>query len=157
MRIRDPPEGIDVSSRTISQALYQVIATDARGECGYCRAPQRALPYRLEIEHLVPTSLGGGDERENLWLSCHKCNKLRSNRLTGLDPLTQQVVSLFNPRRDEWAHHKTSPDDGLSILGCTSIGRATAAVLQLNDAYHQSARGVWILAGIYPPKGGSSG
>ena len=63
--------------------------------CGYCRAPQRALPYRLEIEHLRPTSLGGGDERTNLWLSCHKCNKLRSNRVTGIDPLTQHDVAAL--------------------------------------------------------------
>ena len=29
--------------------------------------------------------------------------------------------------------------------------------LQLNDSYHQSARSVWILAGIYPPASDSSG
>jgi hypothetical protein len=109
------------------------------------------LPYRLEIEHLLPTSLGGGDERANLWLSCHKCNKLRSNRVTGTDPLTQQEVALFNPRSDDWKQHFAWQSGGLDIVGRTAIGRATVAVLRLNDSYHQPARSLWIMAGIYPP------
>ena len=138
-------------SRPIPDALYLSVAQDARHECGYCRAPQRALPYRLEIEHLRPVSLGGGDARANLWLSCHKCNKLKSNRLTAVDPLTQQEVALFNPREFEWREHFAWESGGLYIVGRTAIGRATVAVLGLNDSYHQSARCVWILAGVYPP------
>jgi hypothetical protein len=119
----------------------------------YCRAPQRALPYRLEIEHIRPSSLGGDSEQVNLWLSCHKCNKVRSNRVDAIDPLTQRQVALFNPRVDDWGSHFTWHDGGLYIVGRTAIGRATVAVLGLNDRYHQSARGVWIVAGIYPPRG----
>ena len=37
------------------------------------------------------------------------------------------------------------------IVGRTAIGRAMVAALRLNDSYHQSARWVWMLAGIYPP------
>jgi hypothetical protein len=105
----------------------------------------------LEVEHLLPVSLGGGDEQENLWLSCHKCNKLRSNRVTGSDPLTQQEVALFNPRRDSWIDHFAWESGGRYIIGKSATGRATVAALHLNDAYHQSARWVWMLAGIYPP------
>lgn len=142
-------------SRPISDTLYQSVAHDARSECGYCRAPQRALPYRLEIEHLLPSSLGGGDERDNLWLSCHKCNKLRSNRVSGTDPLTQQEVPLFNPRQNNWHEHFAWEGGGQYVVGRTAIGRATVNALRLNDSYHQSARWVWILAGIYPPLLGS--
>ncbi|NLY02488.1 MAG: hypothetical protein GXY83_40930 [Rhodopirellula sp.] len=39
--------------------LYELVAKDARFQCGYCRCPQQVLPYRLEIEHLQPISLGG--------------------------------------------------------------------------------------------------
>jgi 5-methylcytosine-specific restriction endonuclease McrA len=98
-------KGLTVPSRRISDAIYESVAADAHSECGYCRAPQRALPYRLEIEHLLPVSLGGSSERENLWLSCHKCNKLRSNRIMGIDPLTQEEVKLFNPRQEVWTDH----------------------------------------------------
>ncbi len=112
---------------------------------------QRALPYRLEIEHLLPTSLGGGDERANLWLSCHKCNKLRSNRVTAMDPLKQHEVAMFNPRNDQWKEHFAWQAEGLHIVVRTARGRATVAALRLNDPYHQSARSVWMTAGIYPP------
>jgi hypothetical protein len=105
----------------------------------------------LEIEHLLPTSLGGTDERSNLWLSCHKCNKLRSNRTSAADPLMQGMVALFNPRQDTWTDHFLWERGGLFIVGRTAIGRATVEALRLNDAYHQSARAVWITARIYPP------
>lgn len=142
-------------ARPIAEGLYRLVAEDARGECGYCRAPQSALPYRLEVEHLLPVSLGGDDARENLWLSCHKCNKIRSNRVAGIDPLTQSVVPLFNPRQHRWTDHFAWEGDGLYMVGRTATGRATVAMLRLNDAYHQSARSVWILAGIFPPRAGS--
>jgi hypothetical protein len=110
------------------------------------------LPYRLEIEHLTPVSLGGTDARESLRLSCHKCNKLRSNLLVAIDPLTQQEVRLFNPRCDPWGDYFLWQDEGLFMISRTAIGRATVAALRLNDSYHQSARSVWMIAGIYPPR-----
>jgi hypothetical protein len=42
-------------SHRIPDDLYQVVAADAGYRCGYCQAPQAALPYRLEIEHLRPS------------------------------------------------------------------------------------------------------
>lgn len=144
-------------SRPISESLHESVAQDARGECGYCRAPQRALPYRLEIEHLLPLSLGGGSERENLWLSCHKCNKLRSNHVIASDPLTGQDAPLFNPREHRWHDHFGWESGGVFIVGRTAIGRATVAAVHLNDSYHQSARGVWMVAGIFPPASNSTG
>jgi 5-methylcytosine-specific restriction endonuclease McrA len=141
-----------LAAQPIQDSLYEAVVQDAGGECGYCRAPQQALPYRLEIEHLLPKSHGGGHERTNLWLSCHKCNKLRSDRLTGIDPVTHEEVALFNPRLSEWHEHFAWEAGGLYIVGRTGTGRATVATLHLNDVYHQSARSVWIMAGIYPAK-----
>jgi 5-methylcytosine-specific restriction endonuclease McrA len=136
-------------SRRISEATYDTIAREADYQCGYCQAPQRVLPYRLEVEHLLPISLGGSDERDNLWLSCHKCNKLRSNRLQALDPHTQVLV--HNPRQETWNAHFAWTNGGLQIVGKTAMGRATVAALELNDSFHQAARSVWILAGLFPP------
>jgi hypothetical protein len=140
-----------VVNQRIADWLYGLVAQDAHFQCGYCRCPQQVLPYRLEIEHLLPTSLGGQDDRENLWLSCHRCNKLRSNLMQVTDPLTGVHVPIFNPRRDRWADHFVWEQDGLLIVGLTDRGRGTAAVLNLNDRYHLSARGVWIMARAYPP------
>jgi hypothetical protein len=143
-----------VASRPIAEGLYQLVAEDAHRACGYCRAPQDALPYRLEVEHLVPVSRGGSHQRDNLWLSCHKCNKLRSNRTSAVDPLTQVESRLFDPRRDEWRQHFAHHDEARYIVGRTAVGRATVAALRLNDEYHVKARSVWIVAGIYPPASG---
>lgn len=140
-----------MAGQRIAGWLYDLVARDAQFQSGCCRCPQQVLPYRLEIEHLLPSSLGGTDDRKNLWLSCHRCNKLRSNRLAATDPLTGEEVSIFNPRRDRWGDHFAWEQDGLLIVGLTACGRATAATLNLNDRYHLSARAVWILARAYPP------
>lgn len=141
-----------MSSHRISEALYKQIAIEAQFQCGYCRAPQIALPYRLEIEHLQPTSRGGLDSREYLWLSCHKCNKTRSNQSTATDPLTGESARLFNPRIDQWNTHFAWAIEGTHIVGLSDIGRATIECLRLNDSYYVSARTVWIMAKIHPPR-----
>ena len=138
-------------SHRISDSLFDLVAAEARHRCGYCQAPQSVLPYRLEIEHLLPTSLGGTDDRGNLWLSCHKCNKLRSNHLEVLDPVRHVLAPVFNPRQHNWTEHFGWESGGLQIVGKTATGRGTVALLVLNDSYHQAARSVWILAGLYPP------
>jgi hypothetical protein len=51
--------------------------------------------------------------------------------LTGIDPATGALVSLFHPRRDVWADHFEF--HGLRILGLTATGRATVHVLAMND------------------------
>jgi len=140
-----------LAGQRIAEWLYDLVTRDAQFQCGYGRCPQQVLPYRLEIEHLLPRSLGGPDDREDLWLSCHRCNKLRSNRLKVTDQLTGKEVPIFTPRRDRWRDHFAWEQDGLLIVGLTACGRATAATLNLNDRYHLSARAVWILARAYPP------
>jgi len=74
---------------------------EAAGErCGYCLSPQRLVMGQLEIEHLVPRARGGSDEESNLWLSCSLCNRYKGTQTQAADPLTGDVVPLFNPRTD---------------------------------------------------------
>jgi 5-methylcytosine-specific restriction endonuclease McrA len=51
------------------------------------------------MEHLLPQSLGGTNEVYNLALACSRCNSRRYNFMTGIDPQTEQEVTLFNPRQ----------------------------------------------------------
>ncbi|GGA20294.1 MULTISPECIES: HNH endonuclease [unclassified Okeania] len=44
--------------------------------CGKC-----LMPEKLTIEHLLPRSKGGSNSKENLRLSCFKCNNSRGNSL----------------------------------------------------------------------------
>jgi len=50
--------------------------------------------------------------------------------LTGIDPLTDAITGLFYPRRDRWEEHFEWSD--FHIVGKTGVGRATAAVLDMN-------------------------
>ena len=43
-----------------------------KGECAGCGI---ALPYAyFEVDHIIPRSKGGGDERSNLQMLCKPCN-----------------------------------------------------------------------------------
>jgi hypothetical protein len=43
---------------------------------------------------------------------------------------------LFNPRQDSWKEHFAWAADRIRIVGQTPTGRATVALLDLNDAQH---------------------
>ncbi len=45
-------------------------------KCAYCRTAD--IP--LEIEHIVPKSIGGSDRISNLTLACRPCNQAKGNR-----------------------------------------------------------------------------
>ena len=99
----------------------------------------------------MPESKGGLTERENLWLACHSCNKFKGDRTQAIDPQTEEVVSLFNPRTQNWPEHFRWSLDGALIIGLTPYGRATVEALQMNNDYVVEARRFWTLAGWHPP------
>jgi HNH endonuclease len=111
---------------------------------------------RFTIDHIVPQSLGGSDDLENLALACRRCNERRSNFIVGVDPETQQEVKLFNPRQYQWAAHFIWSADGTRILGITPVGRATCHRLDMNDDFRttpfiQKSRRMWLRMGVHPP------
>jgi len=71
-------------------------------------------------------------DADNLALACHRCNLHKGPNLTGVDPVTGEVVPLFHPRRDRWVDHFAFWD--LHIEGLSASGRATIQVLAMNDA-----------------------
>jgi hypothetical protein len=81
---------------------------------------------------VVPREHGGSDDHSNPALACHRCNLRKGPNLTGLDPITGQIVALFDPRRDRWPDHFRF--QGALIEGVTAIGRTTVNVLSMNDA-----------------------
>jgi hypothetical protein len=52
--------------------------------------------------------------------------------VAGYDPVTDELVPLFNPRLEEWVDHFRWR--GAELEGKTSIGRATIDVLRINIA-----------------------
>lgn len=104
----------------------------AKDRCEYCLLPQKNCDLMHHIEHIVPKQHGGLDFDENLALACHRCNLKKGPNLTGIDPVTSELVPLFHPRHHAWEEHFLL--DGLRIKGRTAIGRATVRVLEMNDA-----------------------
>jgi 5-methylcytosine-specific restriction endonuclease McrA len=50
-------------------------------QCRHCGCVARA--DELEVDHIVPVSLGGADEPENLQTLCRPCNRRKGNRYSG--------------------------------------------------------------------------
>jgi hypothetical protein len=105
----------------------------------------------MELEHLQPTVLGGKTVEENLWLSCRRCNSCKGPRTQATDPETKAVVPLFNPRTQFWSEHFAWSEDGTTVIGRTSVGRATIEALGMNDALIVAARRLWVQGGWWPP------
>lgn len=112
-------------------ATRLLVRTRAGNRCEYCRLPQDGCSLTHHIEHIVPRQHGGGDSDSNLALACHRCNLRKGPNLTGIDPITGEIVPLFDPRRDRWPDHFRHR--GPAIEGVTAVGRATVKLLAMND------------------------
>jgi len=106
----------------------------------------------LVIDHIVPRSAGGSDERENLAAACYRCNEFKGTKTHAVDPATGELVSLFNPRTQKWHEHFVWANGGLHIVGLTPTGRATVVALRLNNEYVVEARALWIARDWHPPE-----
>lgn len=141
-----------MSTHYIPKEVRQTVAKTARYRCGYCQTQAAVIGMPLEIEHIMPISLGGTDDLDNLWLSCTLCNRYKGNQVTGFDELINAMVSLFNPRQQKWNDHFAWEQQGLMIVGLTSTGRATIFRLQMNNPFVVRSRAIWINWGWHPPK-----
>jgi len=87
------------------------------------------------------------------WQSdCHFCNDHKGARVAALDPVTGEVVRLFDPRHQVWQEHFGWTDKGDRIIGRSTTGRATVAALNLNRPSLVLARQAWVKVGWHPPK-----
>ena len=136
---------------TIGAELRRQIQDRAGHRCEYCRTSTRLTGYALEIDHIIPQARGGASTINNLCLACRRCNAHKSYRTHLLDPHTGQNIPLFNPRSDTWSDHFAWSDDGVHIIGQTSIGQATVEALRMNDPLIVRARALWVSAGWHPP------
>lgn len=141
-----------MSEHRIPKALRQRVAEQARFRCGYCLTSEHIVGAPMEIDHIIPISLGGPTEEENLWLACSLCNDHKSGRIAALDPETGSMVRLFNPRFENWNNHFAWNQAGDHIDGLTPTSRATVIALNLNRASLVKARQLWIKAGWHPPR-----
>jgi 5-methylcytosine-specific restriction endonuclease McrA len=117
---------MDASTRNLVRAR-------AGHRCEYCLLPETAIPAAaLHIDHIRGRQHKGSEDPSNLALACQHCNLHKGPNLSGIDPDTDQIVPLFNPRKDVHSEHFALR--GSVIFGLTPTGRATVAVLDMNSA-----------------------
>lgn len=110
----------------------KLVRRRAGDRCEYCCLRQEHSNLRHHVEHIMAKQHGGSDDVDNLALACHRCNLHKGPNLTGIDPQTGQIASLFHPRRDRWSDHFIF--EGTRIIGISAVGPTTVEVLNMNDA-----------------------
>lgn len=136
----------------ISQKTRQEVFKRAKEMCEYCLSQSDLLGMDLEIEHIIPESLGGTSSLDNLCASCPTCNRHKGPGIRAIDPDTEQRVRLFHPRQQRWNQHFRWSEDGTLIIGKTICGRATVEALQMNRLRLVRARKLWVAWGEHPPQ-----
>ncbi|HRD82084.1 MAG TPA: HNH endonuclease signature motif containing protein [Saprospiraceae bacterium] len=119
--------------------------------CEYCKSQDRFSPVYFSVDHIIPVSMGGSQDIDNMAYACMLCNRLKWNKISVLDPVSQLIVNLFDPRRDSWASHFQWSEDYLHIIGVTPVGRATVNTLQLNREKLVHYRSEMAEIGYHPP------
>lgn len=137
----------------IPDDVQDQVRNRARFLCEYCHTCERWQYVPFTFDHLIPKAKGGDDALKNLALACSYCNRRKSDRLAALDPLTGQIVSIFNPREHQWSEHFIWSPDGKRILPLTAIGRATESLLNLNRERVLRIRAADIEVKRHPPEG----
>jgi hypothetical protein len=100
------------------------------------------------VDHILSRKHGGATESSNLALSCARCNRAKGTDIASVHPESEEVVRLFNPRRDRWDDHFKL--DGARIVGLTLIGQVTISLLQFNQDERLLEREWLLKAGKYP-------
>lgn len=103
------------------------------------------------MEHILPRSQGGRNDRSNLAASCYRYNEFKGVKTDATDPETGQLVPLFNPRTQAWRDHFAWVNSGIHVIEVTSPGRAIVIALWLNNENVVEARSLWIEFSWHPP------
>ena len=90
---------------TIPISLRRSVIQRANNRCEYCGISQIGQVATFHIDHIVPVVAGGETSAENLALACVSCSLRKGARQNVKDMETGEVVSIFNPRQQEWKEH----------------------------------------------------
>ena len=84
-----------IPKRHVRFSRYNIYARD-KSTCQYCG---RKLPrHELNLDHVIPRSLGGMSTWENVVCSCHECNRRKGGRT----PEDARMALLYKPVRPKW-------------------------------------------------------
>ena len=137
-----------MSRPRVNKTLDRLVRDRAKERCEYCHLPESSSYLTFPIDHVIARVHGGLTEADNLALSCQFCNTNKGTSLSGIDPLNGRITRLYHPRKDSWSKHFEW--DGPTLIGLTSFGRTTIAVLLINDLRMLAIRDFLIEAGLFP-------
>lgn len=137
----------------IRRQLRTFVRERANYCCEYCQSSEWLSGQICHIDHVMPRSKGGATDEQNLCLACASCNGFKLDFVEAIDPESNEMVSLYNPRQQAWPEHFAWSTDGLEVMGLTACGRATVVLLKMNRPLVVAARSVWVSMNRHPPKG----
>jgi hypothetical protein len=87
--------------RRIPEAVKRAVYSQAEGRCQHVTADgsRCGATRMLEIDHVVPVALGGGDEQANLTLVCREHNQLRARLIMGHGVMDRYCSAGSRPPR----------------------------------------------------------
>ena len=136
--------------KKFSQAERDFIALRAHNCCEYCLILHDYSPDSFEIEHIISLFEDGTNDSLNLAFSCGGCNNRKRDKIKAIDPETQIITSLFNPRTDKWHEHFRWADNFSIVEGITPQGRATVDFLKINRKGLVNLRKALFAYGVHP-------
>jgi hypothetical protein len=132
----------------ISDILRNLVIIRAYFRCEYCLLHRNDEPvYPHEIDHVIAEKHFGQTHESNLAYACFYCNRFKGTDLASIDPLTEAITPLFNPRTQNWTEHFVL--DGPVIVPLTAVGRTTVRLLQMNRPLIIQRRSYLIQLGRY--------
>lgn len=137
--------------RSFALPIREAVITRAKSCCEYCKSQDKFSPNGFTIDHIHPLSAGGLDNLGNLAYACFLCNRLKSNKTSSFDLLTDSMVPLFNPRLHQWYDHFAWNEDATLIIGISPIGRCSILELKLNREKLVEYRKTILSFGAHPP------
>lgn len=131
----------------ISETLRAAVRERAGGRCEYCLTHEDDVLIPHEPDHIVAEQHGGQTTADNLAFACFHCNRRKGPNLASVDPTTGEVARLYQPRTSPWREHFSVSKH--QIVGLTSTGRATVALLRLNCPERVALREALTAAGRF--------
>lgn len=74
-----------MAKSTLSPNTREVVTQRAKYCCEYCKSQDKYSPNSFTIDHILPESLNGDSDIENLAYACFLCNRLKSNNKKAFD------------------------------------------------------------------------
>ncbi|MEZ6094152.1 MAG: HNH endonuclease signature motif containing protein [Pirellulaceae bacterium] len=132
---------------TVPDDIRTQVRQRAKGRCEYCQIPEQFTLSVHQVDHIITRKHCGSSELGNLAWSCMICNLRKGSDIASIDPETDRLTPLFNPRLQEWRSHFRF--DNAEIVPVSNVARVTVNLLGINDPDRLSERELLLRAGVY--------